>query len=629
MKDPQRVPNFEFSILNSKLKTSRGWSCRRSLTLGSILFFLLFPPRTFAQNQLPGENPRSVFRDSKSSGDTLAIVNGQPVTSADFLYRYELSLFPERDFRDTTKMEFLYSMIAEKLLSQEGAKSDEPLTSSENEVAREMNEMFLRDALCRAEVLPLAKPTRVEIERGVSLSAYSYLLDAFYFSDSVSARRFYVVSSEHGKNIYKLADSMGVSHDTLEIGYGESTEDIEDAVFGNKKGFISPPVLTVDGWVVFKIIGRNPNKKFTGAATEDRAAIVQKVIESRKETELGARYLSRVMKGVEVHVNYDIFRQLVREIQRLISTKHPESFDPYYYLSAQDLLTIRNDFENELSQPLLAFKGGSLTLDRILDELPLSGFHSIDTTIPEITVGLHSALRFISQNYFLARKARQLGFENSNEVKYNVQMFLNAYRSARIAEEVTDTVQVSPQEIDNFFQTHQDEVLNGIQLKLRTFEAANIDEVAGMYSRLMEDQKRGRPDTSGQWTRASKLGETGAVLAQLKNGSLYGPVFDNGKFCIYRVIDKRSEVRGKSIDVAREMALETKRERVLSEYVADLAAKAGVEFDYPNIRDLRVTDIQMLTLRYIGFGGKILAVPMLFPRYGWIQYYSQRRPPAP
>ncbi len=588
------------------------------------LFVMALPSSVFAQ-----KHPDT----GKIGVDTLAIVGGQPITTEDFRNRYELSLYAGKDYRDTTKMEFLYSMIAEKLLSQAGASSDEPLTPVESDVVKEMDEIFLRDALYRTQVLPAVEVSREELARGLRFSTYSYILDAFYFPDSLSARKFYDLSSREKKNIYELADSLSVSHDTLQIGYGESTEGIENAFFGNRKGFLSGPTITVDGWVLFKIISREVNKKFSGVATEDKAAMVRKIIESREQTELGGKYLSGVMKNVKVDVNYDVFRPLVYSIQKLISVKHPESFDPYYYLSAQDVLTLRDEFAAELSTPILSFNGGNLTLDRVFKELPVSGFHAVDTTVPQITVALHSALRFISQNYFLAEKARELGLDNSGEVKYNVQMFLDAYRSSRISDEVTDTVQVSQREVDEFFKNHQDEVLNGIQLKLKKFEAGNINDVVRMYDKLMDDQMRSPDDTSGEWTRASQLGEIGAVLAQQKNGTVYGPIFDDGKFCIYRIIDKRSALSeatiGHSIDVAREMAIEMKREKALSQYIAGLAAKAGVRFNYQNIRAMKVSDIQMLTFRYIGFGGRILAVPMLYPRQSWIKYYRNERPPAP
>ncbi len=565
--------------------------------------------------------------------NTLAIVNGQPITSEDFKNRYELSLYAGKDDRDTTKMEFLYSMIAEKLLSEAGAMSATPMTPTESDFAKEINEMFLRDALFRTQVMPEVKVSRGDLDKGLRVSTYTYLLDAFYFPDSLPAVKFYDLVSGNQKDIYRIADSLQVSHDTLGIGYGESTEQIEIAFFGKSKGFLSSPTPTVDGWVLFKIIGRKMNKKFSDAATEDRVAMVQKVIESREENRLGEEYLYGVMKGVRVEVNYEIFRPLVYSIQKLLSGKHPESFDPYYYLSEQDILALRDQFASDLSKPLLNFSGGELSLDRIFMELPTSGFHAVDPTIPQVTMGMHSALKFISQNYFLAKKARDLGLQNFGEVKYNVQMFTDAFRSSRIAKEVMDTVKVSRQEVDEFFTSHHDEVLNGIKLKLKIFEAATMNDVVSMYDKLAKSEGGGSLDTAGTWTRASQLGEVGAVLAQQKNGSLYGPIFDNGKFYIYKIVDKRSAIDDAtiehSIDVAREMATEMAKEKALNHYIARLAADSDVKLDLQNVRNLKVTDIQMLTFRYIGFGGKILAVPMVFPRYGWIRYYQNQRPPQP
>ncbi|MGB9591575.1 MAG: hypothetical protein ACPL1K_03565, partial [Candidatus Kryptoniota bacterium] len=52
------------------------------------------------------------------------------------------------------------------------------------------------------------------------------------------------------------------------------------------------------------------------------------------------------------------------------------------------------------------------------------------------------------------------------------------------------------------------------------------------------------------------------------------------------------------------------------------AEQSDLKIYYSKIHSLDVTPIQMLTFRYIGFGGKILAVPPLFPRESWIRYYK-------
>jgi hypothetical protein len=100
----------------------------------------------------------------------------------------------------------------------------------------------------------------------------------------------------------------------------------------------------------------------------------------------------------------------------------------------------------------------------------------------------------------------------------------------------------------------------------------------------------------------------------------------NNKLIIFKVIDKRSKINNEtiehSIDVAKQMAVAQEKQRVLDEYIAKLAERSNLKIFYSKIHSLIVTPIQMLTFRYIGFGGKILAVPALYPREGWIKYYK-------
>lgn len=590
--------------------SSRGHSARRlSLYLFPLIFLFYDSVAVFAQEV-----------------DTLALINGRPITSEDFKNRYELSVYPGKGYRDTSKVEFLYSMIAEKLLSQAAVSSGQPMTSEESEIRREAEEIFLRDALFRSQVLPKTKVTDSELVDGLKRSTYSYIVDAFYFVDSSSAAKFYDEYKKSNAKIYELANNLGIQHDTLQIGYGESTEEIESAFFGHQKGFVSMPVLTIDGWIIFKIISRTVNTKFSSAAVSDRIEMVRKIIQGRKETMMGLKYLFDLMKGVRVEVNYSIFRPLVYSIQRLISTHHPPSFDPYYYLSPQEIMELRKEFLSDLDKPLLSFSGGFISLERVFEELPLSGFNSVDTTLPQITFGLHSALKFIVQNYFLAKRARELGLQNSEEVRYNVQMMLDAYRSARMAKEVTDTVVVTQGEVDKFFEKHHDLVLRDIELKLKIFEEDNINKAIEVFNDLLRDNGKSSIDTSGEWVRASRFGELGGVLAKQKKGSIYGPVAMNNKLIIFKVIDKRSKINNEtiehSIDVAKQMAVAQEKQRVLDEYIAKLAERSNLKIFYSKIHSLIVTPIQMLTFRYIGFGGKILAVPALYPREGWIKYYK-------
>ena len=561
--------------------------------------------------------------------DTLALVNGKPITGAELKNRFELSVYPGKDKADLQKVkyDFLLSMIAEKLLSNAESSSIERDNQGEELMKNEVERIFLRDALYRKEVLSKVKVAKSEINKGMKISDYFYIVDTFYFPDSLAAKKFYKLAhSKPAKNIYSLSDSLNTRHDTLMIGYGESTENIEDAFFGHNPGFISNPAYTVDGWVIFKIINRTANKKFAGASNNDKYEMVRRVIESRKEDELGYKYLLSVMKGVEVNINYKIFRSLVYFIKNILSTHRPASFDPGYYLSREEIMYIKNKFPFDPRAPMLQFKGGDLTLGYVLDNLLTSGFAPIDTSTAEITNSLHSSLKFIVQNHFLAEKAEKLGLENSPEVKNNTETFLDAYRSAGLMNNIIDTVTISQNQINDFFETHKDEVLKDIKLRLQIFSFENINEAAKVLNRLSRI-KNISDDTAGAvWLRASQLSEIGAVLSQLNNGEIYGPVFIKSKYTIFRILDKQSSLSSEkinsSIQAAKDMLMTERKMNVLNEYIAELAKGQNVKIFKENLDKIDLTPIQMLTFRYIGFGGKIIAVPPLYPREDWIKYYN-------
>jgi len=560
--------------------------------------------------------------------DTLAIVNGSPITAADFQNRFELSVYPGKDISDNlyqAKRGFLRSMVAEKILSNAVSFKS---TEEENKLRKQIERIFLRDALFRSKVLPKVHISEEEISKGMILSTYYYILDAFYFPDIAAANVFYNSVSKNGSHIYTLSDSMHIRHDTLQIGYGESTEEIEDAVFGHEPGFMSKPTLTEDGYVIFKILSKSLNKKFTSPSLEDKTELIRKIIRGRKEDKLGYEYLTSVMKDVKVEVNYKIFRPLVYTINKFFDKHQVPSYDQGYYLSSREIGKLKDEYVSQLHDPLLRFKGGEITLDEALDQIPLAGFAPSNNSIPVITESLHSALRFIVQNHFLAMRARELGLQNSNEVKYNVEMYIDAYRADKLVSEITDTVHVNQQQTDKYFENHKDAVLKDIKLRLQIFKVENINQAAEILNRLDKIEK-GSIDTSGAvWVYASQLNELGAVLAEIQNGKIYGPLFINGKYTIFRVLNKKSTLTKaaikNSIQDAKAMLISKRRREVLDEFIAKQAEEQNVKIYLNKLTNIKVTPIEMITFRYIGFGGKIMAVPSLYPIEGWTKYFNKK-----
>ena len=336
---------------HGKVSTTSFLSHLSALSTVAIAVLLTFTTG-FAQKE-------KVRAESSDRSDTLALVKGSPITSGDFLTRFEMSLYPGKDdptMLEKTKREFLYSMVAEKLLAQAAAQSDLPYTPSEDLLREQMGDIFLRDALFRTEIVPRAVVTNDELLHGFDISVYKYLVDAFYFdADSLKAHDFYsIVTGKPRPDIYRIADSLGVHHDTLEIPYGESSQAIENAFFGHTKGFISRPTATVDGLVIFKVLSRELNEKFVSGSTPDRLNRIREILVNRKQTELGNEYIESIMKGVQVSVNPKIFAPLVYAVQKIFDKQSPPSYDPYYRLSPADLVKLGEEFYGELEQPFLS-----------------------------------------------------------------------------------------------------------------------------------------------------------------------------------------------------------------------------------------------------------------------------------
>ncbi len=562
--------------------------------------------------------------------DTLALVNGEPITSDEFITRFELTIYPGKKSSNLaeTKKEFLYSLVAEKLLSNQSQISS-PEDPDEKYLKDEIESVFLRDALFRKEILSKIKISDDDLNRGIRYSKYNYIVDAFYFPDSIWADNFRKkIDKRSGQYVYHLSDSLNLCHDTLEIGYGESDETIENAFFTHDINYNSHAVNTIDGWVVFRVIDKQPDARFSSVSAEENAEMVRKIISYRKGYRAGRDYILAVMKGIEVNVNYRIFNPLVYKIKSVLSTHQPSSFEGGYYLSRRELSDLKTNFSFDPRAPMLRFDGGELTLGYIFDNLSLAGFAPVDTSIREITFSLHNAMKLIVQNYFLARRAKEMGLENSSEVQYNTRAFLDAYRSFQYENAVTDTVGITETELNKFYESHQDEVLRDIRLRLQIFQLDNIDEAAKILNRLSRENQS--PDTTGAvWLYASQLGEMGAVLSDLDNGSSYGPLLMNGKYTIFRLLEKKSNLSrndiDKSMQAARDLMLEQKQKETLNTYISKLSTEQRTKIFESKLDKIEVTPIQMLTFRYIGFGGKIIAAPALYPREGWIKYLDDKK----
>ncbi len=67
----------------------------------------------------------------------------------------------------------------------------------------------------------------------------------------------------------------------------------------------------------------------------------------------------------------------------------------------------------------------------------------------------------------------------------------------------------------------------------------------------------------------------------------------------------------------------------ISAYIAHLADADNVSIDFAKVKKLKVSPSNMVTKRFLGFGGAMLARPMMLRLWEWLEYWQKGKTIAP
>ncbi len=151
--------------------------------------------------------------------------------------------------------------------------------------------------------------------------------------------------------------------------------------------------------------------------------------------------------------------------------------------------------------------------------------------------------------------------------------------------------------------------------------------------------------TERSWTRSDSgsfgyfsvysYGEIGKAASKLKPGQVFGPIVTDSGYSIIKLIGRRYDTTGieqnfeSAKNEIRSELLEKRFNEKFFKYIAGLARKYRYSINEKNLLDLKVINIPMFTYKYIGFGGRITALPYLGPWYEWINYMGEKSKPIP
>jgi len=119
--------------------------------------------------------------------------------------------------------------------------------------------------------------------------------------------------------------------------------------------------------------------------------------------------------------------------------------------------------------------------------------------------------------------------------------------------------------------------------------------------------------------------------SDLKKNNWYGPIRLNDTYALVKILDV------KEIDASTENDFITMKDRIksrlyfkkldslLESETVKLANKYGVSIYPGELNDLKLSNIEMFVVRYLGFGGRIAAIPVTTPFYKWYYMWKSEK----
>ncbi len=583
----------------------------------------------------------------------IAEIGSIKITVGEFTKRYEMVPHIGRHIKgreEYLKNKTLYSIIAEKLWALEAEELGFDSTDVMQFTFKNVKDMNLRDALYRQQIL----------DKVVVLpeTIYEAKRRAIYFLNTK------FIHSTDEAEIYALSTIInnGASFDSLlvlrpeyemqknnfyQVHYGQMAEHAEDVLYNLKLYQVSTPIKSPEGWYLFKLYSIE-NEIITNAKqAKNMEKNVKRITQARANENVYQKYYKSFFPGKKVTTDGELFWSLSNKIitalnirRELDKIKIGESVR----LTPKDFQQIKQKFGvDSLAMPFINIENSPISLKQFLYSFAFEGFYTSVTDANQIRAQLNSRVRRYIELEFLATEAKEKGMENLPEVKEDIQMWRDNYLSTLYKQTLFDSSNVSDREVEEYYANSKSISNSQTMINIIEIFSDNLEVIENIFADLDNGiefknvalkYSNNKIIESGLVSISSK-GEIGRIAKDLTVGEVYGPLEINGGYSIFKLIDKK-EVKiklPKEFDnIKSELRREIKGKRLSSKMIDNtvkLANKYGVTVNEKLLYNLPVTNYNMMVYRYMGFGGRLLAVPLTPTFIEWVEKWQKSQQDLP
>jgi parvulin-like peptidyl-prolyl isomerase len=596
-------------------------------------------PILFAFHSLISQN---FFKPTPLRDDTLAKAGDKIITTRDFIQRYELTVWQGKERKtqvDKNKLEFLYSMIAEKLLALEALELGLDKEPEIEKAIKQTEKLLVLDELYKLEIKNKVEVTEKEILEALPK-----------FNTEVEIHYIIAKNKSEADSIWGLL-KKGIEFDSLmvELGQGENKEKlrwgeiyepIEKVVYDYLSvGEVYQPILVDSLWYIIKLAGKVSKFGLSPDEIESAKSQVRRIIQLRKEREKLIEFSQKFGEGKVLKVDAQLLKLLFNEINKIVEKKkfvrRAENVAVYpIAILRDDFLEIKKNLVDHLDDYFLKADSFKRTLDYVIDQLSFKGF-VLRSGSQSVGGTLNSLLKTIINEEFLAFEGYRRGLDKSPEVLKDMEMWRDAYLAYAMKKKLLDSLNLGK-------KITAEELLKGYsasqiwEIKIQEILVDDLSFADSLLKLVEQGYDMGelaRRFSKREWARESggiigyvlsnQLGEIGQIAGTLEPGQVYGPIYTDEGYSIFKLLDKRKPKD--TLYVANYDTFSI----ALNKLIASLSDKYGVEVRAEALKSVEVTYINTIVVRFLGFGNRILAVPLLERNVDWLRFLKNRKLPLP
>ncbi len=577
--------------------------------------------------------------------DTLALIGRRAVTSRDLIERLELMPWPGKDRlsnMDSIKVKALQSLVAETILGLESRAEGVVPDSIERLHERNLEKIFVRDQLYRREVEGKVGVDSEEISEGLGRFADRVTVLMIGAGDrgrALTISRALLDGGSPDSIIAHPPGGISPSVDTISVTFGLLEKEQEDAVYKLSDSVRASPPVEADsmGWVVLYLLRKETDPEYARSSVPQRTEIVLRRIRKRKEIERAGDFKADELSGSRADVDRETFALFARSLRSIFVADSGQYRTPAGYRIDQVVDRAEDVLKPHFNDVLVRLEDGTMTVADALE-----GFRTTQFALPSLRPGdffphLNGALKELVARDLLARNGYRLHLEQTEEVRHDVSVWSMYWSAQALMQKLTSDVTITNNDVLRSMMQMAGDIGHEYEVNVREIlsdslrvSLAVIDRISGgapMDSLAREVSRRRawalRGGESGFFP-VGRFPEIGFAALDAAPGSLIGPVKVPEGYSVFVVLGKRGASGGSlsSYDslkaTVRSELLNREIQNHLNRFVAGAAERYGVKLSYDRLKKVDIPPINMVTKRFIGFGGSMLAVPSIYPLWQWV-----------